>query len=86
MTLTVAELAYLRLGAPDLNEQERFLNAFGLVVAARTRDALYLRGTGAMHHLVVVEEGPPAVKGVGFALRDQADLERARSISGASSI
>ena len=51
----VAELAYGRLRAPDLDLMEEFLVHFGMMRAARTADALYMRGTDARHHIHVTE-------------------------------
>ena len=64
--IKVADLAYGRLRSPDLDKQEEFLTAFGMVRADRTKTALYMRGTDAPHHLHVTELGEP--KYVGIAL------------------
>jgi hypothetical protein len=42
--IKVRDLAYARLQSPDLDAQEEFLTAFGMVRAARTPTALYMRG------------------------------------------
>ena len=62
----VADLAYGRLRSPDLDKQEEFLTAFGMVRAERTRNALYMRGTDAPHHLHVTELGDPKYIGIAF--------------------
>ena len=49
--IKVKDLAYVRLRAPVLDVQEEFLTHFGLTRAARTPNALYMRGTGPRHHL-----------------------------------
>jgi hypothetical protein len=45
------DLAYGRLRSPDLDKQEEFLTDFGMVRADRTKNALYMRGTDAQHHI-----------------------------------
>ena len=41
--IKVRDLAYGRLRSPDLDMEEEFLTAFGMVRAARTPTALYMR-------------------------------------------
>ena len=67
--MKVRDLAYGRLRAPDLDAQEEFLTNFGMVRAARTPTALYMRGTDPAHHLHVTEKGDTAqiLKNVGGA-------------------
>ena len=43
--IKVRDLAFGRLRSPDLDQEEEFLTAFGMVRAARTPTALYMRGT-----------------------------------------
>ena len=57
--IKAVDLAYGRLRSPDLDKQEEFLTAFGMVRADRTKNALYMRGTDAPHHLHVTELGEP---------------------------
>ena len=40
--IKVTDLAYGRLGAPDLDRMEEFLVDFGMVRADRTKKALYV--------------------------------------------
>ena len=42
--IKVKRLAYVRVSAPDLGRAEKFLDEFGLKVAARQGDTIYLRG------------------------------------------
>ena len=58
--IKVRDLAYGRLRSPDLDAEEEFLTAFGMVRAARTPTALYMRGTDPVHHIHVTEKGDPA--------------------------
>lgn len=41
----VADVAFVRFAAPDLDRMEDFLIEFGLVRSERTNDTLYMRGT-----------------------------------------
>src|SRR5580704_12754106 len=70
------DLAYGRLRSPDLDKQEEFLTDFGMVRADRTKNALYMRGTDAPHHIHVTELGEPRYD----------DLERTSRVEGASPI
>ena len=47
--IKVTDMAYSRLKAPDLDVMEEFLLRFGMVRAARTAHALYMRGTDPPH-------------------------------------
>ena len=49
-TVKARRLAHLLWERPDLDRAEAFLVAFGLAVAHRSADALYLRGTAAAAH------------------------------------
>ena len=60
-TIKVADIAWGRLQSPDLDVAEEFLTDFGMVRAARTGTALYMRGTDPSHHLHVTELGPSAM-------------------------
>jgi len=48
--IKVADFAYPRMEAPDLDQMEEFLTHFGFVRAERTPDALYMRGADSHHH------------------------------------
>lgn len=85
--IKVRDVAWVRLGAPDLDQAERFLTDFGLVPQVRTETALYCRGTGEAHHLHITERGPDRVLGVAFHADSEADLHRlARDAAGASGV
>jgi len=59
----VAALRSVALNVPDLQEAEKFYTQiWQLSVAARTADALYLRGTGADHHLLALHQAPGAAR------------------------
>ncbi|MGH2224036.1 hypothetical protein, partial [Enterococcus faecalis] len=55
----VAALRSVALNVPDLQEAEKFYTqTWHLSVAVRTTDAIYLRGTGADHHLLALHQAP----------------------------
>ena len=86
-TIKVRDLAWVRLRAPDLDAQEEFLTHFGLTRAARTPEALYMRGTDPMHHIHVTEKADDAGF-VGFAYHaaSEDDIKRLAKLPGASGI
>lgn len=84
--IKAADLAYGRLRSPDLDKQEEFLTAFGMVRAARTPKALYMRGTDAPHHIHVTELGEPKYIGIAFHAASMEDLEKLSRVEGASKI
>lgn len=87
-TAKARRLAYLIWERPDLQRAEEFLRAFGLSVAHREPNALYLRGTTAAPYCYVVHEAAQA-RFTGFALElaSRDDLVRlAASVPGAGSI
>jgi len=82
----VTDIAFGRLQSPDLDLAEEFLTDFGMVRAARTRDALYMRGTDAAHHLHVTHLGEPKFIGFAYHARNEEDLERLSRVEGASPV
>lgn len=82
----VAEIAYGRMTAPDLDVQEEFLTHFGMVRVERTATALYMRGTDPGHHLHVTEKGEPRFVGFAYSVDDPEDLARAAKAPGATGI
>src|SRR5215467_1045700 len=73
--IKAADLAYGRLRSPDLDKQEEFLTAFGMVRAERTKNALYMRGTDEPHHIHVTELGEPKYIGIAFHAASMDDLD-----------
>ena len=71
----VTDIAYGRLQSPSLDEAEEFLTSFGMVRAERTKDALYMRGTDAEHHIHVTHLGPPKLIGLAFFVENEDDLK-----------
>jgi hypothetical protein len=85
--IKVLDVAWVRLGAPDLDVAEKFLSDFGLLRQVRTEDSLYMRGTGSAHHLHITQRGPDRVLGIGFHAESEADLHRlAKHAAGASEV
>ena len=84
--IKVKDLAYGRLRAPDLDAMEEFLTHFGMVRAARTPSALYMRGTDPSHHLHVTEKGDPRFVGFAYYAASEEDLQRVAKAPGASAV
>ncbi len=84
--IKVQDIAYGRLRAPDLDAVEEFLTDFGMIRAARTKDALYMRGTGPAHHFHVTEKGPPGFIGFAYYAASLDDLKKLAKQPGASGI
>ena len=84
--IKAVDLAYGRLRSPDLDKQEEFLTAFGMVRADRTKNALYMRGTDAPHHIHVTGLGEPRYVGIAVHAAGMEDLDRISRVAGASAI
>lgn len=81
--IRVADVAFPRFRAPDLDVMERFLHSFGMHTVVRSDDALYVRGTDGDHHVHVTHLGEPAFLGLAFAAT-LADLEALSAATGVS--
>jgi catechol 2,3-dioxygenase-like lactoylglutathione lyase family enzyme len=84
--IKVTDIAYARMGAPDLDMMERFLTDFGLIRSDRTADKLYMRGTDPAHHIYIVEKTNPRLVGFAFHARTEADLMRAARLPQATAV
>lgn len=84
--IKVTDIAYARMGAPDLDVMERFLTDFGLIRTERTANRVYMRGADPAHHIYVVEKSDPKLIGFAFYARDEDDLLRAADLPGASAV
>lgn len=84
--IKVADVAFVRFRAPDLERMERFCRDFGLVTARREGEALYSRGSDPEPWIHAVEEGEPGFAGVGFDAASAAELEAAAGLEGASAL
>ncbi|MEY4644712.1 MAG: hypothetical protein RLZZ596_1543 [Pseudomonadota bacterium] len=74
----VSALRSVALTVPDLLQAEKFYTeVWHLEVAARTPDAIYLRGTGADHHLLALHHalGPARIRHVTLRARSRAALD-----------
>jgi len=72
--IQVEDVAFVRFSAPDLDAMEEFLLEFGLARAARTADALYMRGTGGEPYCHATRRDAPGFGGVAFRAASPADL------------
>lgn len=73
----IAGLRSVSLNMPDLARAEEFYTrVWRLSVAARTSDAIYLRGTGADHHLLALHAGgaQPQIRHVTMRARTEQAL------------
>lgn len=70
------QLRSIAIGVTDLAAAERFYTGtWHLETVARTGDAVYLRGTGAFHHILSLHRSDrPAVRNVTFSVAAEADL------------
>ncbi|OLC35730.1 MAG: catechol 1,2-dioxygenase [Candidatus Rokubacteria bacterium 13_1_40CM_4_69_5] len=84
--IKVTDLAYGRLRTPDLDAAEEFLTQFGMARVERTKNALYMRGTDAAHHLHVTEKGDPGFVGLAYYAASEDDLKRVAKAPGASGV
>lgn len=79
--MTDFPVCYLRsveIEVPDLLKSEIFYtNAWGLSVVAREPGSVYLRASGAAHHVLALHEAPsPALRCVVFRTADRDALDR----------
>lgn len=85
--INIEDVAYTAYQITDLDLMERFLLDFGMTRSARTQDALFMRGTGANHHIHVSRLGlENRFLGGAFTVSHAAELEKATRIPGASAI
>ncbi len=71
----VSGLAYAVLQRPDLDSATRFFEDFGLQVASKTANKVYLRGRNTEHHALVIEKGPTEFSRLGF-YADEAEVQK----------
>lgn len=83
--IKVTDIAYARVGAPDLDLMEQFLTDFGLIRVERTDTKLFMRGTGPAHHIYIAEQSEPNLIGFAFYAKSEEDLEKAALLPGAVS-
>lgn len=86
-TARASALTHVVFERPDLERATRFLEDFGLVVARRTADSVYLRGSAAAPYAYRIERGPSArFVGLGVRVDTHDELERLARLEGASPI
>ena len=84
--IKVSDIAYARVAVPDLDLAQQFLTDFGLIALERTQDKLFLRGTGASHHIYIAEQADePRLIAFGFRAGSEEDLARAACLPDAES-
>jgi catechol 2,3-dioxygenase len=74
----IVRAAFVELHVADLAASEHFYaELLGMVVGARTDDAVYLRGwEERQHHSLILRQGPLALASrLGFRVRSEADLD-----------
>lgn len=85
--IRIRDLAYVRLGVPDLDRMEIYLEDFGMQRSARSDSALYMRGCGSAHHLHISELAESAgLHAIGFLAASAGDLDRLAKVAGASAV
>ena len=82
----VQRLAYVRVGAPDFGQAERFLERFGLQVQYRSAERVYYRGTDPEPPCYVLGEGRGGVEAIAFEAASYEDLETLSRLEGASPV
>ena len=76
----IVRAAFVELHVSDLEASERFYaGLLGMIVSARTPDAVYLRGwEERQHHSLILRQAPIATAArLGFRVRSEDDLDRA---------
>ncbi|MDM0075855.1 VOC family protein [Variovorax sp. J2P1-59] len=80
----ISSIAYVRLGAPDLDVQEKFLTEFGLVKVHRDARRLYMRGIADEPFIHVTELGESGVLAVGYNVHPDVPIESLQERFGAT--
>jgi len=86
-TVKAQALTHLIFERPDLEKAEAFLTDFGLIIAKRTQDCLYFRGTAGAAYVYRVQRAATArFVGFGLAVASSAELESLATLPGASTV
>lgn len=80
--IKAVDLAFIRVRVPDLDKAQAFMTDFGLRLAERTEDVLYMRGTGSERHIYIAHRGEPKFLAMAFAAASEADLHRLAETEG----
>ncbi len=84
--IKIADVAFVRFSAPDLDAMEHFAEAFGLAISERTDQTLYCRGTDPEPYIHVTQLGEPGFSGIAFDAVSADDLKAASQLEGASKV
>ncbi len=84
--IKVKQLAYVRVEAADVAKAEKFLGEFGLQVAARSNNQIFLRGTDAEPPCYILSQGTSSVTAIAFDADSLEDLQRLAQSPEASEI
>lgn len=84
--IKVTDIAYVRFGAPDLDEMARFGSDFGFETTQRDDDTLYLRGTDPSPYVHITERGDAGFRGVAFEAASAEDLKALSQMDDASEV
>ena len=80
-------LLYARYQLRDLDLAESFMADFGLIVASRSTDKLYMRGSGVFPFVYEAVRGESdKFLGVGFEVSSAEDLDRLANLPGSSAV
>ena len=78
-------LLYAHFERPDLEKAERYLTDFGLLVASRSEDEIFFRGTSSRPFIYRVTRGPkPRFLGLGLSAPTAGDLDALAKARGSS--
>jgi catechol 2,3-dioxygenase-like lactoylglutathione lyase family enzyme len=77
----ITDLHHVRFRVEDLDQQQRFLEDFGLQVY-REGNVLYARGTDATPYNYIAEQGAPEFLGLAFEASSRKSLESIAAIDG----
>lgn len=85
-TAKASALAYLVFERPDLERAVGFLSDFGLVIASRNDNVIYMRGTSPSPYCYRIQRAPRArFVGAGFRVATRLELERLARVDAANS-
>ena len=82
----VVRLVHMRYQHPDLNTICVFLQDFGMSVAKKTENEVWLRGYGVDQYVYYCKKGPKKFLGGTFEVETHGDLVKASALGGAGPI
>ena len=84
---TAIDVAKVIYEVPDLPLMEQALTDFGLSTVQKSSNALYMRGTGAQHHIHETRLGPtPRFVGAAIQVASREDLDELAGLPGSSPV